>query len=935
MSVAAQSAAEMTGASDQRTARLIDRAGWVLFALLLAVALVRSRLLTAPLYGDERHFLPSTVALAPFTPEKLAGFRELASPTFFIACSYVVHVLGANVAWLRLLVLASLLACVLVFRRAAREAAERAGAAPAFGALAWALLLTFPYLVGCGVYYYSDVPALLFAVLAVRDRLRGRTATALLYAALALHCRQYYAFIPAAMVAAEGWRWLRRRDGQALARAALWTLPIISFMPYVLFWGGPSPMRAIDPRLEALPAVQPWNAAFLLAACGLYLLPVSVYLGRRRWGALKIGCVVAALAFFAAFPPRPNLYYEIIGSPIRTLGVLDAALRALLGDGGALAALALGMASAAVLHYELLGRSGGGGGDLKWMLAAFWAMNLASHLAWEKYLLPVLPLLYLLALRHPSVRRAAGEGDEAIRPWSACIGGHGWRAAERARRAAQAAGRPHRSIMINARCLRLLPFVAPGGPVQIAAYLLRRLGLDGRCEAGAAQRAVSDWLRCEWLPAARELLLVPDAEGDRLRKMLDEHAAGRRDHGPALYEALAGRMRAGEPAEPPPMERIRECFRDLPAGRPLRRIAVLAPAGIGDTVRLTPGLRDLAEADPAASVTLYVDRAGGAGQVMAAAAPVDRIVPIPFRSRGPGKLVQLLRELRAEEPDELVSTWVSRLAGLAGGLSGVRERAGWVPRWSAAMRLGRLGWGRAVPYDPPCRGAGQYDVRAFRRLLGLSAPDRPVLFRFAEPIREGPAVREARRRLAALPRPVLAVAAAAKANIPQREYPLPMMAHALEMILAEGHAGSVVLLGGAAARGRMGPLREAAGARGLDLCGELALAETAALVRACDGALMVDGGLLHVALCTHLPVVALFGPTEVFPTDPRGPAGRYVALSAFDRCRCRCLPQRGIEAAPECSEAAACLAAVPPERVAGAVGELLRHAASAPLERTA
>jgi len=63
------------------------------------------------------------------------------------------------------------------------------------------------------------------------------------------------------------------------------------------------------------------------------------------------------------------------------------------------AVLFLGMGLAAVLHYELFVRCRQReAAPLRWMLPAFWTMNLFSHLACEKYLLPVLPVAYLLCL---------------------------------------------------------------------------------------------------------------------------------------------------------------------------------------------------------------------------------------------------------------------------------------------------------------------------------------------------------------------------------------------------------------------------------------------------------------------------------------------------------------------------------------------------------
>jgi heptosyltransferase-2 len=213
-------------------------------------------------------------------------------------------------------------------------------------------------------------------------------------------------------------------------------------------------------------------------------------------------------------------------------------------------------------------------------------------------------------------------------------------------------------------------------------------------------------------------------------------------------------------------------------------------------------------------------------------------------------------------------------------------------------------------------------MKAFCTLLSVNEP--PALVpQFAAPIWEDRGLKAARRQIAALRRPVLAVCAAAAEPIRQREYPLNMMAVALEALLARGTIGSAILVGDAASRRRIDRLTSFAGPRALNLAGNLSVSATTAIMQECDAVLAVDGGLLHMALCTDLPIVALYGPTEIFTSDPRGLWGRYDAISAFERCHCRCLPHRGLRARPECCELAQCLSTIPPERVVHAVEAIL------------
>jgi ADP-heptose:LPS heptosyltransferase len=195
----------------------------------------------------------------------------------------------------------------------------------------------------------------------------------------------------------------------------------------------------------------------------------------------------------------------------------------------------------------------------------------------------------------------------------------------------------------------------------------------------------------------------------------------------------------------------------------------------------------------------------------------------------------------------------------------------------------------------------------------------------APPLWEEDSLARAKLKLGRLPRPLLAVNAVAHPSLRQRQYPLEKLGQALGELLLWGAIGSVALLGDSYSRSCHGSLTADLGPRGLDLSGELNLAASAAFMAECDAVLTIDGGLLHVALTTSLPVVALYGPTEIFSTDPRGFPGRYTALSAFQRCRCECLPHRGIKARPGCHGESQCLASLTPGEIVDAVGALLNE----------
>lgn len=443
---------------------------------------------------------------------------------------------------------------------------------------------------------------------------------------------------------------------------------------------------------------------------------------------------------------------------------------------------------------------------------------------------------------------------------------------------------------------------------------------------------INDWLRSEWRLLLQDVLLDPRTEQrgwldiGNVRRLVKEHLAGQGSHGWRLYQLLILELWARSildrgKAEPIPGS-VDDCARELIPDRPIRKLSILAPAGIGDTMRLSPGLKYLGDSDPNVSVTLYVDQGRGSDEPLAGLPPVDRQVPIDFRGKGCRNKMRLLRDIRKTFPNQLVSTWISRLSGSIGLLSGVRQRSGWVPQWSFSMRLNKFCWKKPLPYNPTQKNVGIHDTQAFGQLLGGN-PLPTCAPIFAPPIWEESALVRARRELKKLNRPVLVVNAVAQQSIRQREYPLKQMALVISGLLEKGIVNSFVLLGDAYSQMFYESLSKVIGARGLNLSGELSLTASAAIIKESDAMLTIDGGLLHVALASDIPVIALYGPTEIYSEDPRGDRGRYVVLSAFNECHCFCLNHRGIQAGEQCLNESHCLASIPPDRVVDAVSSML------------
>ncbi len=94
--------------------------------------------------------------------------------------------------------------------------------------------------------------------------------------------------------------------------------------------------------------------------------------------------------------------------------------------------------------------------------------------------------------------------------------------------------------------------------------------------------------------------------------------------------------------------------------------------------------------------------------------------------------------------------------------------------------------------------------------------------------------------------------------------------------LALRHGAAIVLIGPESDRAAVNATLVDLGAPHLDLCGELDIDETAALLTRCDLLVCSDSPLLHLAAAVGTAAVGVFGPTDGRRRGPYGPAHRVV-----------------------------------------------------------
>lgn len=297
------------------------------------------------------------------------------------------------------LVLSFVIVCVIGLPRHARDLRSP---------LAAAALLAFPYYVGVSVMLYTDIIASFFVLLGIvlyridRHILSGAAFV------LAISSRQYMVAFPVGLMLFEA------LNERRLAPIAPQALACASLLGWIWMFGGFGPSLGIarwNPATTQLWNVRPHQALYFLTCIGLYFVfPEAVlskgWHGRPRNRTLWIMGSLAVL--FLTFPPLRNV------QGLATMGYLDRAAGAVLPDALRML-LFYGLALLACLRFAERTLPA-------ILVAANAALMMKAYVAWDKYALPLLVVLWYLHARGRSeapgvweVTRS-GEAREARSP---------------------------------------------------------------------------------------------------------------------------------------------------------------------------------------------------------------------------------------------------------------------------------------------------------------------------------------------------------------------------------------------------------------------------------------------------------------------------------------------------------------------------------------
>ena len=340
---------------------------------------------------DELHFWPTSLSFSNTwvpTLEQLRSYNDLNTPLPFVVFGTLEHLFHQGI-WLgRLLNFGLSFLCVL--------AIVLGGGASTRSFLCAIALLLCPYYLGTSTHLYTDIIALTLSLAGVSAFFRQRYLLSSLAFVAAISGRQYSVLFPASLFLWSAYgSWTQKRPWQEWRVWSSMALAASSLLGWFLFFGGPGPRDAMNAQFIATTsplALLPHNAGYSLACVGLYyVIPELVFFPSarerfrqqlsRQW---VWGLVALSLVFFVAFPPlrNPPGYF------MPDMGYFDKALRTFLADDLRVTVFFF-FAALTVIRFG------------SWSLPAILTfanalLMMKAHVAWDKYTLPLLAVLWWL-----------------------------------------------------------------------------------------------------------------------------------------------------------------------------------------------------------------------------------------------------------------------------------------------------------------------------------------------------------------------------------------------------------------------------------------------------------------------------------------------------------------------------------------------------------
>lgn len=383
----------------------------LIYILLLAVILITGTL-KRPFWVDEEHFYRTIIMFSKSLEKSFNEFLffiktypEMSCPLPFLFFAMIGKLIGFEVWKFRLLMLLISFLTMFVLSRLIWSEIKKSVSMLVLSSWSLSALVIFfllpiiinPYFIGTSIFIYTDIPALLFLVISMYCFQQRKFFLSGFTAGLGIWCRQYLIFLPIGYFA---WLLLTCYKKNLIAFIS----PLLAFamiIPLILLWRGPCPSF----YGALIPGFHPQIFVYTVITLLVYTLPVNwLIISKNNIGKyLLLGLLFIPL--FILFPPQP-LPYTAEWAPA-TMGFFDKVISKFIGQWKMIPYFLLYYVG--IITIMVFVQTGWRLRRVRpWVLVfiSFFVMNFYGYLIWEKYLLPVLPVVCIILAGDSQSRNA-------------------------------------------------------------------------------------------------------------------------------------------------------------------------------------------------------------------------------------------------------------------------------------------------------------------------------------------------------------------------------------------------------------------------------------------------------------------------------------------------------------------------------------------------
>lgn len=352
-------------------------------------------------WSDEWHFQNTIKRFGhEISLYNLKHYEEMSTPLPFLIYALWGRLVGFELFHLRMLSLIIAILTYVAFHRLLFNTLKDSRKVFWAGAF----LVAQPYMIGLSIFVFTDMTAILFMVLTCLAFLKRRPILFGAFMIMAILSRQYIAFLTLAAGIYFLVDYIRVRRRSSLLMLISSVVAVVPYVLLVLWWGGPTPDNTMQYRyLDYGFTFNPHALSLYIGLIWVYGFPLLLYYWRKFYRDYRIWIAAVILSvFYILFPVGPS--QPTINVGISTVGLFHRLLKALLlGDIWIQAVFCLSFLMAMPVLLKLArdcyARMRRHVHDMALFLdlgiLAFFAVMPFSYLSWEKYLMPLLPLLIL------------------------------------------------------------------------------------------------------------------------------------------------------------------------------------------------------------------------------------------------------------------------------------------------------------------------------------------------------------------------------------------------------------------------------------------------------------------------------------------------------------------------------------------------------------